>query len=125
MRRYINEYNYNMDLIEYCEIDLEDKPIQKMSKELFDLEKDLLYIILPKVKEYSRECNLISLYNYRDEHFAQISERFQRLYDYLNPINRKTITEMYEQTIIDRDISKKEQEDELQRRTEDTVNIVI
>jgi len=32
---------------------------------------------------------------------------------------------MYEQTIIDRDISKKEQEDELQRRTEDTVNIVI
>lgn len=65
-----------MDLIEYCEIDLEDKPIQKMSKELFDLEKDLIYIILPKIKEYSRECNLISLYNYRDEHFAQISERF-------------------------------------------------
>jgi len=76
VRRYINEYNYNMDLIEYCEIDLEDKPIQKMSKELFDLEKDLIYIILPKIKEYSRECNLISLYNYRDEHFAKISERF-------------------------------------------------
>lgn len=94
-------------------------------RELFDLERECVYGILPKIKNLYEKCNLTELMREYDTEYSVLLQKFYHVKDFLSSISRKNIIEMYKEALIGRDLSQPEQEEELQTRTPDTIELVM